>query len=144
MFGVDRVIVIVDMRYTQFRTIPPLSDVQELFCKVTGVKFFAESTWFEWIRSDLMSPDDYLHFIEYIRPSHRKILLDTVNGNQKNPCSFLRQLLRPHGYTIVFEPTCCKGAYTLRLVSDIKTDQISTTVHAIDTTEKLLDWSMKK
>ncbi len=46
------------------------------------------------------TPEDFERFRKYIRPSHQKILDDTVSGASENPCSFLRQLLRPYDYTI--------------------------------------------
>ena len=121
------------MRNTQFKTIPPLEDIQTLFCIVTGVKFFVESTWYTFV--DTNNPDIFLHFMPYIRPSHQKVLLDTVNGKQKNPCSLLRQLLRPHGYTILFEPTSVKGVFCLKKIGPTNTNvRIEDVVTVIDWT----------
>jgi hypothetical protein len=39
-------------------------------------------------------------FRPYIRTCHQKILNETLEEKHKHLCSFLRQLLRPHGYRI--------------------------------------------
>ena len=121
------------MRNTQFKTIPPLDDIQKMFCCVTGVKFFVESTWYTFVETS--DPDIFLQFMPYIRPSHQKILLDTANGKQKNPCSLLRQLLRPHGFTILFEPTSVKGTYCLKKIGPTNKNP------HIDDIETVIDWT---
>ena len=118
------------MRLTQFKQIPPLEDIQDLFRSVSGVKFFLESSWFSWISVD---PDEFLQFLPYIRTCHQQILMETVNGVQKNPCSFLRQLLRPYGLTIVY--TLYSNTYTLRKTTAIKHKTIQ-----IDEHEKIIVW----
>jgi hypothetical protein len=86
------------MHSTQFSELPPISDIGELFLKVTGVKLTLYTTWRTWI---LVDPEEYFIFQPYIRPCHQRILVETINGVQPNPCAFLRQLLRPYGLHIV-------------------------------------------
>jgi hypothetical protein len=94
------------MHNTQFKEIPPLDDVKDFFAAVTGISFHDSATWVKWKPVD---PDDIYVFRPYIRKCHQKILMDTANGIQKNPCAFLRQLLRPHGYCIEY----AKKQYTV-------------------------------
>jgi hypothetical protein len=85
------------MTYVQFKAIPPIEDSRELFKVATGCVFQVEMTWTRWIPVD---PDDVISFHPYIRPCHIAILMETANG-ERNACSLLRQLLRPHGYGIM-------------------------------------------
>jgi hypothetical protein len=78
----------------QFVVVPPLSRVRSLFESVTGVKFVPEACWKSWHVVNY----DWLY--EFIRPSHQKLLIETIEGVQSTPCSLLRQLLRPHDYRI--------------------------------------------
>ena len=81
----------------QFVAIPPFSRIGELFQLCTGTPFVVDAIWRTWlpVKSEALS-----WILEYIRPSHQKLLRDTISGDQKNPCSLLRQLLRPHDYRI--------------------------------------------
>lgn len=88
-----------EMHYAQFKVIPPLDEIKELFTAATGVTFHMEASWTTWQPLDA---DDMLIFRPYIRKCHQKILMETVNGIHKDPCSFLRQLVRPHGFLIVY------------------------------------------
>jgi hypothetical protein len=81
----------------QFVAIPSLSRVSELFQLCTGTSFIVEALWRTWLP---VKPEALLWLSEYIRPSHQKLLRETIAGEQKNPCSLLRQLLRPHDYRI--------------------------------------------
>ena len=81
----------------QFVAIPPLSRLGELFHLCTGTPFVVEALWRTWLP---VASNNYDWLSEYIRPSHQKLLQDTISGKQKNPCSLLRQLLRPHDYRI--------------------------------------------
>ena len=83
--------------HSQFTEVPPLNDIQELFMKASGLKLSLYTTWLVWKPLD---PEDYFVFQPYIRPCHQRILMETINGQQPNPCSFLRQLLRPYGLLI--------------------------------------------
>jgi hypothetical protein len=85
------------MAFVQFKAIPSLDDIKELFKATTGCVFQVEMSWTRWITVD---PDDVLCFQPYIRPCHMAILLETANGD-RNACALLRQLLRPHGFGIV-------------------------------------------
>lgn len=84
-------------RMAQFVVVPPLDRVGRLFCIVTGCQFVPEASWTLWKVCDV---SDIVWLRDYIRPSHQKLLNDTINGIQKNPCSLLRQILRPHQYHI--------------------------------------------
>jgi len=86
------------MHNTQFSELPPISDINDLFLKATGVKLTLYTTWSSWNPVD---PEEYFIFQPYIRPCHQRILVETINGVQPNPCAFLRQLLRPYGLHIV-------------------------------------------
>jgi hypothetical protein len=93
--------------HAQFVELPPLEDIIELYKTATGGKFHLEETWRTW---NIVHPDDLYVFQSYIRPCHRKLLNDTANGIQTTPCSFLRQLLRPYNYSIVYD----KNTYSLQ------------------------------
>lgn len=84
------------MSFAQFREVPPLHDISELFVLATGSKFQPEITWVEWKTVDV---DEVLCFLPYIRPSHQKLILETTSG-ERNPCALLRQLIRPYGFCI--------------------------------------------
>jgi len=83
--------------HAQFTTIPPLEMVQQFFKNVTGIPFKLDAMWTSWLA---VEPDDVFEFISYVRPCHHKLLMETADRVQPNPCSFLRQLLRPHGFAI--------------------------------------------
>jgi hypothetical protein len=85
------------MSYAQFREIPPLDDIKELFTSATGVPFYDEVSWSSWNPVDT---DIILSLRPYFRPSHQKILLETAQGRRPS-CTLLRQLLRPYGYCII-------------------------------------------
>jgi len=104
------------MHNTQFKEIPPLEDVKEFFTVLTGLQsFHIDATWLKW---NPVNPDDIYIFRPYIRKCHQKILLDTANGIQKNPCALLRQLLRPHGFGIKY----MKKRYTIcEIKEEVKT-----------------------
>ena len=82
----------------QFRAIPPLPKIQELFGTVTGSAFYSGAAWSTWISQPSSAP--YEVFRPYIRPSHQTLLNALVNGIATSPCALLRQLLRPHNYRI--------------------------------------------
>ena len=83
--------------HAQFIVVPPLAKIAELFAKATGRHFASGVSWMYW---EPCTKEDVERFRKYIRPSHQKILDDTVTGIAENPSSLLRQLLRPHNYTI--------------------------------------------
>ena len=84
------------MSFAQFRELPPLSDIAELFRMATGRHFQPEISWSAW---ETVDTDDILCFEPYIRPSHQSILVETASGI-RNPCALLRQLIRPYGFCI--------------------------------------------
>lgn len=81
----------------QFAVVPIISRIKALFEAATHVKFVKEACWTTW---QPVKVSDYEWLYDFIRPSHQKLLIETVEGIQKNPCSLLRQLLRPHDYRI--------------------------------------------
>ena len=81
----------------QFVVLPPLSRIESLFIKITNCKFVEEAVWKTW---KSQPEEEYAWLYEYIRPSHQKLLIETIIGTQPNPCSLLRQLLRPYNYRI--------------------------------------------
>jgi hypothetical protein len=83
--------------HAQFIVIPPLTKITELFTKVTDKEFAVGIAWAAW---NTVAAEEYERFRKYIRPSHQKMLSETISGEADSPCSFLRQILRPHGYTI--------------------------------------------
>ena len=94
------------MQHAQFISLPPLVDIQELFVKATGLPFQTNVSWSLWLPVDI---DEIIIFRPYIRPCHQKLIMDTINGIQKNVCSLLRQLLRPYSFSIIKK----KNFYTL-------------------------------
>lgn len=83
--------------HAQFIVAPPLPKIIDLFLKATGCSFNVDVKWSRWLS---ISSDSCEEFRKYIRPSHQQILNDTISGISENPASLLRQLLRPHDYTI--------------------------------------------
>ena len=81
----------------QFVLMPPLTKVAALFTAATGRPLLEDVEWKAWSPVDSA---EFEAFRPYIRPSHQKILNDVVSGKQATPCTFLRQLLRPHEYRI--------------------------------------------
>ena len=102
------------MSHAQFVVTPPVGEVHSLFTAATGCPFHVEVSWSQWKPLD---PDSVFCFIPYIRPCHQKILMETGNSS-RNPCAFLRQLLRPHGFGIEYY----RNKWTLKeLKADSKT-----------------------
>jgi hypothetical protein len=97
MFLVKVVGLLIYVDMAQFVVVPPLDRVSRLFCTVTACKFAPEVSWNTWSACDA-SCIEWLR--EYIRPSHQKLLNETISGEQRTQCSLLRQVLRPHDYRI--------------------------------------------
>lgn len=95
--------------HAQFVEVPPLEHIKEFFKVATGIVFKLGDSWKSWPTLD---PDDVLVFMPYIRPCHQKLLMETANG--KNPCAFLRQLLRPYKYTILLH----KNTFSLQEIKE--------------------------
>lgn len=85
------------MGASQFIVAPSETKVATLFVAATGRSLIPEVCWKSW---NPVSTQELEVFRQYIRPSHQKILNDTISGKQKSPCVFLRQILRPHTYRI--------------------------------------------
>jgi len=100
----------------QFVTIPPLDMVKELFITLTGLPFSEGVSWTVWQTVD---PSDLYMFQPYIRKCHQQLLMETANGVQKNACSFLRQILRPHSFSIKLKKN--RMYYLCEIKEDIKT-----------------------
>ena len=83
--------------HAQFIVVPPLAKIIDLFTKATGCSFNIDVKWSRWVSIPI---ELYEEFRKYIRPSHQQILNDTISGASETPASLLRQLLRPHDYTI--------------------------------------------
>ncbi len=83
--------------HAQFIVVPPIGKVYDYFGKATGCQFAVDVKWSRW---NAMTVECTEEFRKYIRPSHQQILNDTIDGKADNPASLLRQLLRPHEYTI--------------------------------------------
>jgi len=112
------------MAFAQFRELPELSDICELFVMTTGNSFQPETTWSEWKTVDV---DDILCFQPYIRPSHQKIIMETASGI-RNPCALLRQLIRPYGF-------CIETHKTHWVLKEMKFDSAAVTKKAGTTVE---------
>ena len=69
---------------SQFVIIPPLERLVLLFEKSTGCRFIKEVVWKSW---NPVVATEYEWLYEYIRPSHQKLLIETINGIQDTPCS---------------------------------------------------------
>ena len=122
------------MQHAQFRMIPPLVKVKELFIQITGEAFHVGVTWTDWLPT--ANSDPFEVFRPYIRPSH-SALLNTVTTAiatyvHPNPLPFLRQLLRPHGYKI--ETTTTGWILREKLTSD-------NPVVKVHTSPVRLDWN---
>ena len=83
--------------HAQFIVVPPLPKVIDFFVKATGCSFNVDVRWSRWLSISIESIEE---FRKYIRPSHQNILNECIEGKAENPASLLRQLLRPHDYTI--------------------------------------------
>jgi hypothetical protein len=99
----------------QFVNIPPLEMVKELFVITTGVPFSEGISWTVWLPLD---PSDLYIFLPYIRKCHQQLLIETANRIQNNACSFLRQILRPHNFSIKLKK---KMYYLCDIKEDAKT-----------------------
>jgi len=86
------------MSHAQFIDLPPLEEINNFFTAATGCPCKVDVTWTKWLPLD---PDDIFYFVSYIRPCHQKLLMETADG-VRDPCAFLRQLLRPYGFRIEF------------------------------------------
>ena len=82
----------------QFVALPPFGRIRALFTALTSCTFTVDVCWTKWYTVDVSS--HYMWLCDYIRPSHQKLLQETMGGLQPNPCSLLRQLLRPYDYRI--------------------------------------------
>lgn len=83
--------------HAQFIVAPPLPKIIDFFVKTTGCSFNVDVRWSRWLSISIESVEE---FRKYIRPSHQNILNEYIEGKAENPASLLRQLLRPHDYTI--------------------------------------------
>lgn len=83
----------------QFIVIPTLARVAFFFKEATGKPLTPSVTWQSW---KTLSGDIYNEILLYIRPCHRKIIEDTIDGVYTTPCAIMRQLLRPHGLRIEY------------------------------------------
>lgn len=94
------------MSHAQFVVIPPLEEIHTFVTAATGGPCIVDATWRKWLPLD---PDCVFAFLPYIRPCHQKLLMETADG-VRDPCAFLRQLLRPYGFLIEFY----RGRWTLK------------------------------
>lgn len=83
--------------HAQFIVIPPLARVSAYFTEATGKPLTPNITWNRW---NALSSETYDEIATYVRPCHSGILDSTRDGLYENPCTLLRQLLRPHGLRI--------------------------------------------
>lgn len=116
--------------HAQFIVAPPLPKIIDLFVKTTGCSFSIDVKWSRWIS---ISIDFYEEFRKYIRPSHQQILNDTISGKAENPASLIRQLLRPHDYTI-------RRSGKLWTLSTLTQDDAPSGAHIIKETV-VIDWN---
>ena len=87
----------------QFSMQPDLAVVSIFIKEVTGCLCESDSSWSAWLPGDPNIIDECLQKIRsWYRPCHLKILNETEGGLHSNPCALIRQLLRPHGLTILF------------------------------------------
>lgn len=93
---------LIDRGMAQFSTQPDLAVVSTFIKEVTGCLCIPESAWSTWLPGDPTIIDECLHKIRsWYRPCHLKILNETEGGLHSNPCALIRQLLRPHGLTVL-------------------------------------------
>jgi hypothetical protein len=95
--------------HSQFVVIPGKARIIELFEAATGQNMVVGAEWKNWI---VLDPSSYAFLLEYIRPCHSQILIDTMDGST-NPAALFRQLLRPYDLTI----KAVKKGWTLMKVS---------------------------
>ena len=89
---------------SQFSVIPDLAIVSEFIKEVTGCTSLLDSVWSSWLPGDPNRIAEYLQKIRgWYRPCHLKILNETEDGLQRNPCALIRQLIRPHGLIILYQ-----------------------------------------
>ena len=86
------------MSHAQFVSVPPIEEVHTFFTAATGCMCTVDASWSKWLPLD---PDDIFVFLPYVRQCHQKLLMETADGS-RDPCAFMRQLLRPHGLLIEF------------------------------------------
>jgi hypothetical protein len=83
--------------HAQFIVVPPLAKIVDIFARATGCIFTVDVKWSRW---SAVTVEQIEEFRKYIRPSHQQILNDVASGKAESPASLIRQLLRPHDYTI--------------------------------------------
>jgi hypothetical protein len=108
------------MKFAQFKSLPPRELVEQLFHATTGTHIMLEATWGAWVPCS-----EWLHLIPpfepFIRNSHRILIRSLLKGITTDPCSFLRQLLRPLGLHIVIKNLMSNGThYTRYILRQIK------------------------
>jgi hypothetical protein len=81
----------------QFRVVPSLKKIAVIFKEATGMVLEVGITWKEWKE---LSRETLESLRPYYRPCHIHILEETESEKYENPCTLLRQLLRPHGLRI--------------------------------------------
>jgi hypothetical protein len=83
------------MVYAQFVAIPPLAIVAEIFVFYTGCRLELGAHWISFNKG--IAPGlAVIH--PFIRPSHNRLLSACESG--ECPLAFLRQILRPFGFSI--------------------------------------------
>lgn len=116
--------------HAQFIVVPPLAKIIDYFVKATGCTFNVDVKWSRWSATPVENIEE---FRKYIRPSHQQILNDTLSGKAENPASLLRQLLRPHEYTI-------RRVGKLWSLATLKKDEGPSGTHIIKETI-VIDWN---
>lgn len=125
------------MQHAQFRAIPPLEKVEQLFMLLTARPFAHGISWNTWVFPSTNTP--FEEFRPYIRTSHQTVLNSLIAGTARNPAAFLRQLLRPHNWTIKTTYTN-DGSWQLQaLVSSIDKQPTADTIRYIKK-PIIIDW----
>jgi len=124
-----RCIVGFGMKGSQFKQLPSREQVEHLFHAITGKSILPKATWITW-----EPKDSWIHLIppfeQYIRPCHRLLIRSLLKGYTNDPCSFLRQLLRPFGLHIVIETRQADGAsYSRYILREIKEEITHPVIH---------------
>lgn len=116
--------------HAQFIVVPPIAKVVDIFARATGCTFSVDVKWSRWTAVPVEQIEE---FRKYIRPSHQQILNDTISNKAENPASLLRQLLRPHEYTI-------RRAGKLWTLATLKKDEGDKGAHLIKQ-NVVIDWN---
>ena len=83
---------------SQFITPPPLTKISPIFVSATGQPLEHGATWSIW--NTPIDVEAINAVLPYYRPCHQKLIRELLTFPTQPPLALLRQLLRPHDFSI--------------------------------------------